>query len=158
VTMQHTPEVSLVHTVHSALCRLESGEATKEDVLTTMGFVKRLSEVAKDCRSQFEKLAVEWIDKNGEIEDGSVRWYVGKERKTKCVDVAGTVRAILDATGGDLERVAACLSSDPFKPASTLAMLREAGGPEPSDLFVTTEVMDMKEGKPKRSMKSTIGP
>ena len=157
MTIQQTPEVSLVHTVRSALCRLESGEATREDVLTTMGFVKRLSEVARDCRAQFDKLAVEWIDQNGEIEDGQVWWYVGKERKTKCVNTQGTIQALLDATGGDLDRMAQCLCSDPFKPASTKAMLEEAGL-DHAALFETTEVMDLKEGKPKRSMRSTIGP
>lgn len=149
-----SPQVSLVQTVRDALCNLESGTATKEDVLTTMGFVKRLSEVAKDCRSQFEKLAIEWIDANGEIDDGRVRWYVGPERKTKCINTRATIEALLNATGGDIDRMAECLASDPFKPASTKALLEDAGV-DHGCLFQTVEEQDLKEGKPKRALKST---
>lgn len=139
---------STIELVKNALARLESGNATQDDVLTCMNLVQRLGQIAKAAKAQYESLAIAYIQANGEIEDGGNRWYVGTEKKTKCLSANGVLEAILSVSGGDLDKVAACLVSNPFKPAAT----KDLVGDQADALFETTVTPDLKTGKPKKKV------
>lgn len=91
---------------------------------------------------------VGWINTNGPIEFGTIRYYVGPEKKTKCRDQQATADAILTACGGDWERFASCLASGAFKHGAVRVLLDQAGTPEKfGDLFEVVETQELKEGK-----------
>lgn len=110
----------------------------------------------REMKAAVEAKMVEKIKATGQdIVIGPVRYYVGKEKKTKCLDYAGTVNAILAACGGDVDRLAGCLASDAFKHGTVRALFEEF---EDADsfrrLFETVEVEDLKTGKPTKKLLS----
>lgn len=131
---------NILETVNDSLEVLESGLASKEEVVNALSFVGRLKEITKELSARVDAGALAWVQANGPIENGDKRWYVGKDKTTKCRDVAGTVKAVLEATGGDVEAFTACLSTGAFKPAATIKVLGKAG----DDLFETIERPDLK--------------
>ena len=77
---------------------------------------------------------------------GEVRYYAGDDKSTICIDIPGTVDAMLQAVKGNIEDFAAGLVAQPFKPGHVRQVL-------PSDvfdrLFTTNVKSTVKEGKPK---------
>lgn len=130
----------IVDRVTDSLAVLESGLASRDEVVDALSFVGRLSEIARELKAKTEAAALEWIEVNGPIENGDKRWYVGRDKVTKCRDVAGTFRAILEATGGDVDEIATCFSTGAFKPSATMKML----GAKANDLFEVTTNPDLK--------------
>lgn len=93
---------------------------------------------------------IEWCQKNGDLEVGEGnRLYVGPKKETRCLNSAAALEALIDATGGDIEAVAAVLSAQPFKNAAARGLI----GPAADALWVTEEEPDVKTGKAKRELK-----
>lgn len=132
----------IIETASTALDKIESGDCTTEQVLSAMEFVKKLGEVHKELKERVEAATIRYIQANGEIVDGPVRYYVGPNKSTKCVDVQATVKAVLEACGGDVQAFTECLSAGAFKPAKTKELLGASG----ADLFKTEETSDLKTG------------
>jgi hypothetical protein len=129
---------------------IEMGFANRDDVLRAMAQVQHCKHAVAALHQRMEAAVIQWIQTNGDLEEGDNRYYVGTEKRTKCVDVKATLTKLLDVTGGDLDAVMACLSTGAFKPAATLEVLGDDG----RDLFTTEVVQDLKTGKPKRALKA----
>jgi hypothetical protein len=125
-----------------SISNIENPVATKEEVLIALNFTKRLRELAKELSDQAEAASIAWIQQNGEIIDGDVRFYVAPNKVTKCLDVKATLGAVLEVSGGDLDAVTECLSSSAWKHGATKKML----GDKADQFFETVETADLKTG------------
>jgi hypothetical protein len=119
----------------------------QDAVMKAMDSVQLLKDEVRQLAGVCEAAIIRWIEENGDITVGDVRYYVGPEYKHKCVNVPAAVEAVLNATGGDMKVFCDCLTSQPFKPASTRKVLGED-----TPLFETTTELDIKTGKPKRGL------
>lgn len=126
---------NLIDSTLDAIDTIESGIATQEQVLTALEFVKRLGEVQRELKERVNKAAISYIQAHGPIEDGTRKFYVGPNKTTKCKDLRGTVAAVLDAAGGDVDAMVDCLSTDAFKPGATKKLLKDRAG----EFFETKE-------------------
>lgn len=116
------------------------------ELLNTIQVLKREIRRVDDL---FENIFIEWIQANGDLQIGDVRYYVGTPKDTKCINVPATLAALLEATGGDFDRVCGCLSSNAIKHGAAKKVLPED---EFSKLFSVTEKVTLEEGKPKKSL------
>ena len=135
-------ETDLIRTCTDAACAIIEPDATRDQVLAALDFTARLREVARELTEQVEVGAIAWVQAHGDIEDGEKRYYVAPNKSVKCLDVKGTLGAVLEVAGGDLDAVIECLSSGAFKPAKTKALLGERA----DEFFETTETADLKTG------------
>jgi hypothetical protein len=98
--------------------------------------------LAKDIKAMAFAAAMEFIKENSP--DGFTvngrRYYIstGKKQPPKCKDAKATLPAMFELTGGDLDAVAECLSSNAWKQGSTKAVLESIGkGDQFEKLFET---------------------
>jgi len=114
---------------------------------TLLALEKRMREVKNSMRDQM----IEWIDANGELLIGDVRYYVGTVTKNRCNDITRTLEQVMNSAGGSMEDVAGTLSSNAFKHGATRNLVGDAKFHE---LFTVEQVPDLKTGKPRRELKS----
>lgn len=136
----------LILTVRESIDRVLAGEATADDVLTTINVVDRLKALTRELAEKSETAVVEWLKTNGDLEVGEVRYYAGVSKTTKCRDHDGTIQAILAAAGGDLGKVAQCLGANAWKTGACRELLP---ADEYEGLFEVVESADLRTGKPK---------
>ena len=136
----------------AALARRMAGELTlaspDEDWIMAESMLKEAGTFLSEFRTAFKEAFANRLKERGDIEIGDGRrFYAGKVKKvTRKVDPANLFDALMEAAGGDLDRVAVCLSVNFAKPAE----VRELS-PELYDLSYTEEfVLNSKTGKPKR--------
>ena len=125
------------------IVEVEEGNATASEVLKALDFVARIGECHRALKERAEAAAIKWIRTNGDLVDGDIRYYVGPNKSTKCLDLPGTLRALLEVSGGDLDAVVEVLSSGAFKPAKAREVLCERA----DGLFETKTTVDLKTGK-----------
>lgn len=140
---------SPIEKLADSIALVEDGIATKEEVMQALAFKQQLGEIYRALSSRFEKAAIQWIEANGDIEDGAKRYYVGTAHKRTCKDVPETIRTILETGGPDL--LVSALSTSCFRPATAMEILGDRAG----DLFICEDVPDLKTGKPRKVLKST---
>ena len=133
-----------------ALEVIDQGDASKEQVLLALAFKQQLYEAYRSITHRFDQAMIGWIEANGDLEDGDKRWYVGTATTRKCRFAGPAFKALLEANGGDLDATLAALCSDPFKPALASDML----GDKADQHFDTVTTLDLKTGKPKKTLKS----
>ena len=102
-----------------------------------------------------EQALIECIDAQGDIVlSDTERLYVGQTKTTKSVDDQGILMAILEAGGGNLELLTTgdggMLASQPWKAGAVRNLI---GDDKFSACFETTVKIDVKTGKPARSVK-----
>lgn len=124
---------------------VQSGMASADDVLRALDFLKQLKDATKKASDEMEAAVIGWIAANGDLSDGKVRYYVAPNKTTKCLSVRTTLEAIFEAKDGDLDALMDCLSSNPFKPSTTMKLI----GARAEECFKTEEVLDLQTGKPK---------
>lgn len=144
------PGPSAIERVEDALATMEEGSATPDQVRAALSFKQQLYEVYRSITFRFDLAMVAWIEKNGDLEDGMKRYYVGTETKRKCRAVPVAFKALLEKCGGDLDLVLTTLASDAFKPASAMKML----GDDAPKHFESTVEKDVKTGEPKKKVKT----
>lgn len=138
-----------------ALARLEASVfdlSTQDDVNTALDLLHRAqlaASRARDIKSLCEGKLAEWIDKNGEINLGEVRYYVGTTKTHKPKDIRGAVADLLDACHGDLDAFCDLLSSNPFKCGEVKKALQDKF----EQSFLTEFKLDLRTGKPARELK-----
>ncbi len=139
----------LLKSTLSAINTVAAGDATQEQVLTALNFLDALKEATRQLGEQLEPAVIKWIEGNGELSFGEIRYYVGANKTTKCKDLTETAQALLEA--GGVETLVRGLSTSAFKHGTCRELLGDAYG----KLFETTEVQDLKTGvaKPKRLQK-----
>jgi hypothetical protein len=123
-----------VHCIEESATAL-SADVSADEMLHWLELSAVLLRRAKELRSTVERVAVEWIERNGDLRSGPLHYTVRHPRETKCVDVPAAVHLVLAACGGDLDAFAAYLRSDPFKYGSCRDAL---GGAAFAKVFRTT--------------------
>ena len=148
--MTHDPsniaQPNLIDRVKSSIVALDNDTATKDDALTAMNFAARLREVAKELSAQVEQGVIKLIKVKGPIIDGSIKYYVGVAKTTKCVSVRDTLEAVLEASSGDYDAVVSCLSANAWKHGQCGKLLSPD---QYAKLFVVSEDDELREGKAK---------
>jgi rubrerythrin len=134
------------------LIRRISPDMEHELVATAIIGMDDMKRRVRELDAMLEGLLIEWIDANGDIEIGGVRYYVGKASRVKCRDVKATLDRLLTEFGGDLDRVSICLSSSAWKHGQ---VRREAGEQTYEQLFETTVAPELATGKPRREIKKS---
>lgn len=139
--------------LETAIERLTSPTATDEDFLAAQDLEASLKQIVRDYSARLEEAAIAYIQRRGgSVETLTARFYVGTAKTTKCRDVPRAVDAVLQACGGDFDRLMECLASQPLKHGACKAVL----GDEWERHFEVTERLDMKTGKPARGVKKAL--
>jgi hypothetical protein len=120
------------------------------EVLNRMSFVKQ---EAKRIGDLLESQLVERIKATKEdIQIGTVRYYVGQDKKITVRNNAGALQTLFTICGGDMDRFAGCLSSGWLKNGTVRKLTQEMECPEKWDeIFEATEKDELREGKLKSS-------
>lgn len=145
-SIPRTGNAPIVDRAEQCIAKLISGIAAKDDVLDALEVRKRLAEVSRALCKAVEESAIAWLQANGEIECGEIRYYAGIEKKTTCTNPKAATVAVLDAAGGDTDKFTECLASGAFKPGACKQLLGEQRFAE---LFKTEAVPDLKTGRAK---------
>jgi hypothetical protein len=111
--------------------------------------VEIVASMVREIKSKCAEQLAKWIEKNGEITMGDVRYYVGTTKSHKPHDLRYALHRTLEAVGGDLDALADALSSDAFKAGHAKKIL----GEHFDEVFATTEKLDLRTGKPARELK-----
>ena len=145
---------NLLVAVADRCAEVQSGMASADDVLRALDFLKQLKEATAKANADMESAVIEWIKVNGDLSDGVCRYYVAPNKTTKCLNVRTTLEAIFEAKDGDLDALMDCLSSNPFKPSTTMKLI----GARADECFKTEEVLDLKTGRPKEARLQKFDP
>lgn len=137
--------------VTTALARIDPG-VSADVVIDAIGKVELLERAAREARKLLDAAAIEWIDRNGAIEVGTVRWYVGVRKDKRSRDNVATLDRLYVKAGGDVARVADALASQPFRTGQARELLGEV---EFGEHFETVEVKELREGKTARRLLKT---
>ena len=106
-----------------------------------------LKETVRELNSAFVEAMINVIkaQPEHEIKVGTKRYYVGQQRRTICNDKASTVQLLLELLGPG--QLSDCLKKQPFKPATTKAVLEQAdSGEQFEGLFERQVVESVREG------------
>ena len=134
---------------HEVAALPERGDLTPEQACQLITDIDTAVHRARDAKAALEAFLIEWLpqQEQRELVVGTVRYVVTDKRKVKCRDVTGTVRALLDATGGDIDAACGALSSGAVKYGEARKLL----GPRYDEFFETTVERDL-EQKPVKQL------
>ncbi len=125
-----------------------STESRAEDIITVMNAVDVALTAMKDLKASLDQNVIAWIKEHGDLVNGSIRYYVGNPPKTNCISIRRTTETLLEVSGGDMDQLADCMSSEPFKHGTVRKLLEGVGMAEKYDeLFVTVRPDKLQEGK-----------
>ena len=118
-------------------------ESTLEQVLETMNQIDIVLERAKEAKANFKADLLAWIQASKPFEFGGKKYFVGKKKKTKCVNVAACIESLLDKLDGDFDEFVQLLASQPIKHGAA----REVLGDDWTIHFETTteDVLELKK-------------
>lgn len=125
--------------------------ASAEAIIELMNKVHWLNDRAREIKHRLDEQLIAWIDANGAIEIGDIRYYVGTKKTDKCVNVTTTIAALMGAVGGDFDEFSAALCAQPIKVGAAKKLLGDKFG----ELFQTIIEKDLKTGKPVRTVHRT---
>ena len=126
-----------------------SPESPHDDVLDVLQRIAAAKQTINEMELLANDAAIQWIDANGDLVVGDVRYYVGVNKTTKCVDVRATMEAALTATGGDVDAMTELLGSGAWKHGACRKVL---DADDFHRLFITTEKSNLKSDEPERSL------
>lgn len=133
-----------------------SPNAPMEDVLGLHMHLELFAKALRYVKKQMEARMIQWINANGDIECGTVRYYVGPDKKVKPIDNPKILETLYMVLEGDEAAVCQCMSSSPWKYGGIRKLLEGCEGqidaPPFDDLFATIEEDDLKTGKPKKKL------
>ena len=122
-----------------------SPDAEPAALLAVLDRVKAAKERLKEIDQLMEARAIEIINARGSFRAGDTLYSVGYDRRTKCIDPKSLLSVLLEATEGDLDRVAGCLASDAWKCGASRQTLEEHGRSGEYDRhFETVEIPKLK--------------
>lgn len=122
---------------------MPTAEATPEQVLEMMDRMDAVMAHAKEIKDNLNAAVIEWIKANGDLVSGTKRWYVGVKKQTKCRDQKALVEAVLNATGGDVDKFCEMLGANAFKPGACRQLLT---ADEFASLFRIDEGDELRDG------------
>jgi hypothetical protein len=120
-----------IEQIESAIDQL-SHQCTVEQIVHGINVTSILLSRAKLLRQTLEQIAVRWIDSNGPIEIGDIRYTTGHHKRVLCTDILGCAQVVLEMSGGDLASLCEHLNSNPYKYGS---VHRLVGNERFSELF-----------------------
>ena len=117
--------------------------STKEQVIETMDQIDCMMVHAQLAKAAFNANLLEWIQVNGSFEFNGKKYFVGKKKKTRCVNVAACIESLLDRLDGDFNEFVQLLASQPIKHGAA----REVLGDDWTIHFETTteDVLELKK-------------
>jgi hypothetical protein len=124
-------------------------ETPVEQVLAVMDTIDFIKQQATEMSALIKDRMVEWINANGDIVVGTVRYYVGTKKTTKCMDVPAAVEALLAKLGGDFGGLCELFASQPLKHGACSKVFSED---EYKTFFTVDEADELKEGKPAKTL------
>jgi hypothetical protein len=80
-------------------------DLSRDDVLPKFDAWKAFVRAVNEADKLVEADAMAWIERNGPMEFPSAFYWLGHDKRTKCLNVHDTVEALLEVTGGDLSAV-----------------------------------------------------
>lgn len=150
-----TSNESQIAQIESAVLSINSDTPT-EAIAETINRVEWLVSKAREVKKQLDDALLERLtsgDGPREITIGTVKYYVAARSKVKCIDQEAALLALLDHTGGDLTKLADCLSANGLKHGACRTVL----GDEYDAHFETITEIDVKTGQPKKQVKADNG-
>jgi hypothetical protein len=149
VTCTGTPQTSALSVIESEVVAL-SPAMTGEQMLEIYDRIKFYKSELTRIQSLAEERLIEWIKANGDLQvREGVRYYVGREKRTKCTNLPAAVEALLASAEGDFARFCEGLSSGAVKYGHAAKVL-------PAEVyeqcFQTEYVEDLKEGGAKKKL------
>jgi hypothetical protein len=124
-------------------------EAAPERVAEMLNLIEAAYTRISEIRRRFKADMVAWLEANGDLTVGPIRYYAGVRTDHKPHDHRAVVAAVLEAGGGDPDAIAEVLASSAWK---TGAMKKLIGDERFSSLFARVEVGQLKEGKPQKQV------
>lgn len=125
---------------------------SREALLDVRSGIKELIAKLRDFAGEVEQALIANMERFGDIDLGDgKRLYIGSEKSHKCLNAQATFAAILEATGGDEERMCEHLSTGAWKPG---ACAKTLGEKRFAELFETVIAKDVKTGSAKRLVKT----
>lgn len=152
-------EISPAHEVDNAIALISEGGMDKEEIVFMYDRLVALKQAAGDTVDRMKGAMVAWIEQNGDIDVGEIRYYAGHEKKVKPrnPNMAEFYKAVLIAVGGDEAAFASALAANAFKHGTIRKLLDESYGEEEGErqfelLFETVVTPKLEEGKPKKTL------
>ena len=102
-------------------------DAPIDALLGLMNRVRAAKDQLRKIERMIEDRGIEFINARGAFRAGDILYTVGRDKRVKCTDPKSLLSTLLEATGGDLDRVADCLASDAWKSGATRQTLEEHG-------------------------------
>lgn len=91
-------------------------DSPPEDIAAVLYAVTFFLRKAKELKEALDAKMIEKIEETGQpIVIGNICYTVSDPPVTKCMDLRGTLEALLEACGGDLDKVAGCIASQGWK-------------------------------------------
>ena len=118
---------------------------SKDAILHALEVLKRLQEATAGLKDRLYAAAKKYIEEHGDIRDGDRHIYLAPNKTIKSRNNRDTMAALLEVTGGDVERIVECLASDAFKPGESKKALGEEKW---GALFETRVSMNVKTKEP----------
>ncbi len=134
----------MIEDTELAIARIHPG-SSPDDVATAINQLDVLGDRVKAAKEMLKDHLTEYVRANGSLEIGTMRYYLGRKKITKCVNVPDTLAALLGAVAGDWNRMCEFLSAGPVKHGAARQVLA------PDDyalLFISVDEDELKEGKP----------
>lgn len=119
-----TQPTAQLEPLETAIARIEPTTPI-DDVAYALNRLDSYMQFGRELKQRLEEAVIDWIQANGDLVIGDVRYYVGVRKTTKCIDVAAAVDALLAASGGDMQAFVACLASDALKHGAAKKVLGE---------------------------------
>lgn len=132
-----------------------------EHFFEVLGKLENLKRFVRDADKLFEQAAINYIQEHGPVECGTMKYWIGHDSKTTCIDQDGAVSLLLglglpEGTTDlplDPSALLSCLSSNAVK---TGAFKKAVGEENWAQFFKTEKVDTLESGEklPKRLQKA----
>jgi len=151
VNDEETPKIpmNLMRLWDETVSRL-GANARLERLMDVMDQLTEQARAVKYLKAEFDKKMVEWINANGDITLGDIRYYVGTTKKIKPkVDASTIIMDLIETHKGD---IAAAIDATVASGWCRYGEVRKVRPEKFDEWFETEVVMDVKTGKPKKSV------
>lgn len=153
-----TTNGDVLHETKAALLEVgdEAGVENERKLLRLRDAATNYVRQARELQALVEARILEWMELNAcdIVISDSERLYVGTTKVTKSIDDQGILMAVLEAGNGNLELLTTghggMLASQPWKHGAVIDLI---GADRAKGLFEITVKLDLKTGKPAKSVK-----
>jgi hypothetical protein len=120
--------------------------ASLEDADRALAMLAAAKAWIKDREAELKDALFQFVSaQGGRVTIGEVEFRIGFETDNRCRDVRAAAQALLEASGGDWDVFAACLSANAIKPGEARHVLQEKWG----DHFDSVKKDKLKTGEAK---------